>query len=162
MDRKLIDQYVAGGGEIAWAIEGLSQEDLLWTPPEEDGVGLWSIQQIVIHLMDADLIWATRMKRIIAEDHPEILGYDESKFAANLFYELQDAAKAVEIFDLNRRQFTKALRRLSDSAFQRTGQHNERGTITLETCLRLMDEHVDHHVKFIRLKREKLGKPLKA
>jgi len=162
MDRKLIEEYESGGGKLAKAIEGLSQQDLLWVPAKEAGIGLWSIQQIVIHLMDSDLIWAARMKRIIAEDHPVILGYDETKFAASLFYELQDAAKAVQILDLNRRQFAKALRKLPDSAFQRTGEHNERGPITLEQSVRAMVEHLDHHVKFIRLKREKLGKPLKA
>jgi uncharacterized damage-inducible protein DinB len=162
MDHKLIDEYEAGGAKLAKAVDGLSEADLLWVPPKDAGIGLWSIQQIVIHLTDADVIWAARMKRIISEDHPVLLGFDENKFAANLFYELQDAARAVRLFDLNRREFSKALRKLPDSAFARTGEHSERGSITLEQSLGFMVAHVENHLKFARLKREKLGKPFVA
>jgi uncharacterized damage-inducible protein DinB len=161
MDRKIIDEYESGGQKLAAAIDGLSPQDLRELPPKDAGIGLWSIQQIVIHLMDADLIGTARMKSIIAEDHPQILGYDESKFAAKLFYELQDVQQAVRMFDLNRRQFAKVLRKLPDLAFSRTAQHNERGEITLEQSVHSRIQHVTHHIKFIRLKREKLGKPMK-
>jgi hypothetical protein len=101
------------------------------------------------------------MKSIIAEDHPTILGYDESKFAASLFYEAQNAESAIGLLDLNRRQFAKVLRKLPDSSFSRTGQHNERGSITLGQCLQWRIEHIDHHLNFVFKKREKLAKPLK-
>ena len=57
MDRKIIDQYEQGGEKIGLAIRGLSREDLLLKPPADApaGLGRWSIQQIVIHLTDADL-----------------------------------------------------------------------------------------------------------
>jgi uncharacterized damage-inducible protein DinB len=161
MDPKLIDQYESGGSKLQRSITGLSSEDLLWIPPPDAQMGRWSIQQIVIHLMDSDLIWTNRMKSIIAEDNPTILGYDESKFAASLFYEAQNAESAIGLLDLNRRQFTKVLRKLPDSSFSRTGMHNERGSITLGQSVQLMVEHIDHHRGFILKKREKLAKPLK-
>lgn len=163
MDRKnLIEEYERGGQALARAIDGLTPQDLLAPPPADvPGLGTWTIQQVVIHLMDSDLIWTARMKSIIAEEHPTILGYDQSKFAANLFYELQDAQRAVRIFDLNRIMFAKVLRKLPDSAFGRTGMHNERGEITLDAALQGMVQHVAHHVDFIRLKREKIAKPMK-
>jgi len=159
MDRKIVDQYETGGDKLKAAIAGLSKQEMLWTPPPEAGIGNWSIQQIVLHLLDADLIWAARMKCIIAEENPLLLGYDESKFAASLLPAEQDADNAVRIFDLNRRQFTRVLRKLPDSAFSRTGRHNERGVITLGQCVQREVEHVDHHLNFIRKKRDKLGKP---
>jgi len=161
MDRKIIDEYEGGGEKLTTAIAGLSPQDLLDLPRSDAGIGLWSIQHVVIHLLDSDLIGTARMKSIIAEDHPQILGFDESKFAANLFYELQDVQRAVRMFDLNRRQFAKVLRKLPDLAFSRTAQHNERGEITLEQSVHSRIQHVTHHIKFIGLKREKLGKPVK-
>ena len=154
MDRSLIDQYESGGEKIRQAIKGLSREDLTAFPVP----GTWSIQQIVIHLMDSDLIGADRMKRIIAEENPTLIGYDESKFSANLFYDEQPAADAVEIFDRNRRLFAKVLRKLPDSAFARQGTHNERGVVTLEQQLKGYVQHFEHHLKFIVEKRKKLGK----
>jgi len=161
MDPKLIDQYEAGGGKLRRSIGGLSSEDLLWIPPPDAQIGRWSIQQIVIHLMDSDLIGTNRMKSIIAEDHPTILGYDENKFAASLFYEVQNAESAIGLLDLNRKQFAKVLRKLPDSTFERTGMHSERGSITLGQCLQQRVEHIDHHLGFLFKKREKLGKPPK-
>ena|SRR5579862_492569 len=161
MDRKLIDQYEAGGGALLRSIDGLTESDLLKVPPPDANVGKWSIQQIVIHLMDADLIWTSRMKCIIAEDHPQILGYDETKFAANLLYDRQDAKMAIQIFDLNRRQFARVLRKLPESAFTRTGHHNERGDISLADSVQAIVQHLDGHLKFIHKKRELFGKPIK-
>jgi hypothetical protein len=111
--------------------------------------------------VDSDLIWSTRMKSIIAEDHPTILGFDEQKFAASLFYREQNPIAAIELFNLNLRQFTRVLRALPDSIFLRTGQHSERGTIVLGDVLKLMVWHVDHHIGFIAKKRQALSKPLK-
>lgn len=161
MNRKLIDDYEFGGGKLRKAIGGLSEKDLLWTPPPETGLGLWSIKQVIVHLMDSDLISAYRMKLIIAEDNPQLLGYDEKKFAANLFYADQDTENALRIFDLNRRQFSRVLRSLFDSVYARSGTHNERGVLNLEQYLQGTVHHLDHHVGFIRKKRDKLNKPLK-
>jgi hypothetical protein len=160
MDKKVIDNYEAGGGKLQRAIAGLSKEELLWIPASDAGVGTWSIQQIIIHLLDCDLIGSSRMKLIIAEDNPTILGFDESKFAASLFYQDQDAESAIALFTLNRRQFAKVLRKLADSTFSRTGNHSERGTVTLGELLLSRVQHVDHHLSFVAKKREKLGKPL--
>ena len=92
MDRKIIDEFATGGGVLRKAIDGLSQQDMLWLPSRVVEIGHWSIQQVVFHLMDDELIWTARMKSVIAEDHPKILGYNESQFAAHLFYEAQDPA----------------------------------------------------------------------
>jgi uncharacterized damage-inducible protein DinB len=162
MDRRLIDEYERGGEKVAQAIKGLTREDMLAVPGAEApaDVGRWSVQQIILHLMDADLIWAARIKCMIAEQNPTIIGYDESKFAASLFYEEQDANEAVRILDLNRRGLAKVLRKLPDSAFNRTGQHNERGTITVAQSVQGLVQHVEHHVKFIHKKRAWMGKEM--
>lgn len=154
MDRTLIEQYEKGGDDLRMAVRGLAREDLLAFPVP----GTWSIQQIVIHLMDSDLILADRMKRIIAEDNPTLIGFDESRFAQALHYEDQSIEEAVTVFDLNRRNFARVLKKLPDDAFARVGTHNERGPMKLVDLLTGSVKHLKHHVKFIVDKREKLGK----
>jgi uncharacterized damage-inducible protein DinB len=161
MDQKTLDEFETGGAKLRNAIEGLTREELLWTPQAGEHLGLWSIQQVVFHLMDDELIWTARMKLVIAEDHPKILGYDEAKFAAKLHYDAQDPHVAVQILDLNRRQFAIVLRKLSEGAFSQTGEHSDIGPFTLEQAIIWTVEHLDHHVHYIALKREKLNKPLK-
>jgi len=156
MNQDLIEQFERGGEKLSLAIRGLTPEDLICFPIP----GKWSIQQVVIHLMDSDLIACDRMKRTIAEDKPTLIGYDETKFIQQLFPDEQSAEDAVKIFDLNRRMFAKVLRKVPASAWDRVGMHNERGPTTLGKQLEYYVKHLDHHLKFIHEKRAKMGKEM--
>jgi hypothetical protein len=155
-NRDVIETYANGGHKLRQSILGLEREDLLAVPVPNT----WSIQQIVIHMMDSDLIWTDRAKRVIAEDNPTLIGYDESKFAKNLHYDQWPADDALLVFDLNRKNFAKVLRLLPDSAFDRCGTHNEAGKLSLGQMIGRISDHVEHHVKFIYDKREMLGKSM--
>ena len=156
MDRQLIDQYEQGGELLRKAVAGLSPQQMTRTfPPPK----IWSIHQIVIHLMDSDLIGADRMKRVAAEDKPPtLIGYDESAFARGLFYDQLDPQLACEVFAKNRQLTAEILRRLPAAAFDRQGDHNEHGRMTLAELLETYVGHLEHHLKFIREKRKLLGK----
>ena len=154
MDRSLIDQYVKGSDDLRMAVRGLEREDLLAYPVP----GTWSIQEIVIHVADSDLVISDRMKRVIAEDNPQLIGFDETKFVKGLHYNDQSVEDAVNLFELNRRQMARVLAKLPDQAFNRVGTHNERGPLKLSDLLAGAVSHLKHHLKFIVEKREKLGK----
>lgn len=156
MDRKVIEEYAAGAGKVAEAIAGLAKDDFLATPVK----GTWSIGQIVCHLMDSDLIASDRMKRIIAEENPAIIGYNETAFAQRLHYDKLDPFTAADIFRKNRELTTVILRNLPDAAFARVGTHNERGSISLEEMVGIYVRHLEHHLGYLRHKRQLLGKPL--
>ncbi len=156
MKRELIEQYAAGADVPATSIVGLERADLLAFPVP----GTWSIQQIILHLMDSDLIGSDRMKRIAAEERPTLVAFNETAFADRLGYEHLSARDAAEIFRRNRLMTAEILRRLPPEAFERTGQHTERGDVTLEQLLATYVQHVDHHLKFIRDKRKLLDKAL--
>ena len=51
-----------------------------------------------------------------------------------------------------------ALRLLDEDAFARTGNHTERGMLTLIELVEGAVKHLEHHLKFVYDKREKLGK----
>jgi uncharacterized damage-inducible protein DinB len=154
MNTSVVEAYAAGASVLAEAICGLSRQDLLAAPVP----GTWSIQQIVLHLMDSDLIIADRMKRIIAEDNPTLIGFNQSAFAANLHYDQLDAAVAADIFRQNRQLMAVILRNLPESAFDRVGTHNERGRLTLAQMLSGAVGHLSHHMAFLHHKRQLLKK----
>jgi len=156
MDRTNIDRYAAGGPLLIKAIESLSESDLNAFPVPNT----WSIRQIVIHLMDSDLIATHRMKRMVAEDKPLLISYDETAFASNLCYDKMSVKLCCDLFALNRAHTTELLRAIPDDAFDRTGIHNQYGMITLGGTVENYARHLDHHMKFLRQKREILGKPL--
>ncbi len=113
MDRKVIEAYAAEAPELGKSIAGLSREQMLAFPVP----GTWSIQQIVLHIVDTDLVIADRMKRVIAEDNPTLLGFDQTQFTARLHYEEQDAALVCELFAKNRQVMAALLRLLKDEDF---------------------------------------------
>jgi uncharacterized damage-inducible protein DinB len=156
VDSSMIEQFERGGEKLRQAVAGLSREDLTAFPVP----GTWSIQQIVIHLMDSELIGIDRMKRVAAEENPLLIGYDETKFSQRLFYDQQSVESALTMIDLSRREFAKVLRKLPAEAFARTGIHNEVGKVTLGELVKKYVHHLDHHLKFIAEKRAKLGKAL--
>jgi uncharacterized damage-inducible protein DinB len=156
MKADLVEQYAAGADRMAQAIAGLSRDDLAALPVP----GTWSIQQIVLHLMDSDLISSDRMKRVIAEATPTLIGFDETAFARGLFYEALDAGLAADIFAKNRRLTAEILRRVPDEAFDRFGTHSERGRVTLTQLVQGMVDHLEHHLRFLLDKRRLIGKPL--
>ena len=160
MDPKLIEHYAAGGEKLALAIRGLTREDLVAVPAADANVGRWSIQQVVIHCMDSDLIATDRLKRMIAEDNPTLIGYDENRFVQNLLPDAQPAALAVQVVDLNRKVFAEVLRRLPESVWARKGTHNERGAVTAGGYLKSTVEHLDHHLNYIHKKRAHMGKEM--
>jgi len=152
----LIDAYAAGADVLPASIAGLAPEDFGKFPV----AGTWSIGQIVLHMLDSDLICADRMKRVIAEENPTLIGFDESAFSRNLFYEKQDPFVAAELVRNNRRLMVVILRSLPAEAFERVGTHNERGRMTLRTLLETYTKHLLHHVEFIKRKRGMIGKSL--
>ena len=151
----MIDSYLAGPATLRAAVRGMSREQLTARPV----AGKWSTLEVVCHLADFDPILADRMKRVIAEHRPQLLGADEKRFAAALAYHQRDVEEELALIEQTRSQMARILRALPDEALARVGVHNERGELTLERLLTIATNHLPHHVRFIAEKRQALGLP---
>ncbi len=149
---QLINDYLAGSRLLREAVRGLTREQVLARPIP----GKWSTLEVVCHLADFDPIHADRMKRVIAEDRPSLIGADENRFAATLCYHERDVEEELTIIDATRSQLAKILRQQPEAVLERVGMHNERGLLTLEKLLTTTINHFPHHVKFIEEKRRAL------
>ena len=149
----LIDNYLAGVNTLRQAVAGMTPAQLTARPVP----GKWSTLEVVCHLADFDPILADRIKRVIAEDKPSLVGADENRFAAALHYHERDVEEEIAIIDNTRRQLARILSKLPAEALNRIGVHNERGPRTLEQLLTTAINHIPHHVKFIHDKRQALG-----
>jgi len=160
MTRQLIEQYADGAEKLSLAIRGLTRDDLLCPPDAQWNAGKWSIQQVVIHVADAELVYADRMKWVISEDNVPLPGFDQEKWAAALRYDDQSAEDACKLVELTRRQMANVLRKLPENVLNRTGIHSERGNVKAIDLVGYMVEHLDHHVHFIHQKRARMGKEM--
>jgi uncharacterized damage-inducible protein DinB len=151
----LIDAYVDVAQQLRGAVRDLTPDQLLARPVP----GKWSTLEVVCHLVDSEQAWCHRLKRVIAEDRPLVIGYDESRFATALAYHGHDLEEELTLLEGMRWQMARILRALPESAWSRTCVHSERGLMTLEEMLQNEIEHVPHHIKHILQKREALGLP---
>jgi hypothetical protein len=148
-----IDAYLAAPQALRRAVAGMSRDQLVARPV----AGKWSTLEVVCHVVDSDQISSHRMKRVIAEERPLLIGYNESLFTASLFYHDRDLDFELNLLDALRAQLAAVLRRLPDSAWSRDGVHNERGLLTLGDYLDGITDHVHHHARTIHEKRQALG-----
>src|SRR2546423_15689611 len=119
---EMVEAYLGGTQALRQAVRGLSREQLQARPVADK----WSTLEVVCHLADFEPIMADRMKRIIAEDNPQLLGASEVKFAAALAYHQRDLEEELTIIDKTRQQMARILRTLPVAALERVGVHNER------------------------------------
>lgn len=152
----LIDAYAAQAETPRRWIAGLTPDQLRAHPIP----GTWSIHALVVHCLDSDLIATHRMRRIAAEELPLLIGYDETAFAKQPWYDAADLAIVCDLFAVHRRFTAQWLATLPADAWARAGIHNQYGKITIADMVPMYIRHVDHHAKFLADKRRALGKPL--
>ena len=144
-DREPMDVLRAMPSALSRAIEGLSAEQL--RQPEQ--AGKWSINQILQHLADSELVGGWRMRLILAQDRPPLTGYDQDLWADRLHYEAGDPGEALERFEVLRRATVRLLERASPADLKRVGVHVERGEESLEHLRRLYAAHDLLHLRQI-------------
>ena len=153
MDRKereqLIAQYRDGYAAIAEALLKATDEELDGRP----GPGKWSAREIVHHLADSEMTAAIRLRRLLAEDRPEIKGYDQDEYAKRLHYDRPHEI-SLEVFKYVRDSTAELLERMSPADWQREGTHSEVGRYTPETWLKIYSEHAHKHALQIRAARD--------
>src|SRR5262245_65215706 len=117
----MIADYLEGPKALRSAVQGMTPEQIKARPVP----GKWSTLEVIAHLADFDPILADRMKRVIAEENPSLVGADQDKFAKALQYLERDLNEELTIIEATRSQLARILRKLPDSALARVGNHNE-------------------------------------
>ena len=119
--------------------------------------GKWTPNEIIGHLVDSEWVYGYRLRLILCEDNPTILGMNQDLWVAGQRHNEREPSDLVEIFR-TMRQFNLALwKRMSPAELKRTGQHNERGPESLGVMLRMLAGHdlshldqITRHIQAVR------------
>ena len=141
----LIDQYEDGFRAVSAALEAITDAEL----EAREAPGEWSPREIVHHLADSEMTSAIRLRLLIAQDEPTLLGYDQEAFVSRLFPE-RSIEPSLAAFAAARAATAPILRRLSEEQWQRAGTHSESGHYTVEDWLQLYGAHAHDHADQIR------------
>jgi hypothetical protein len=112
--------------------------------------GKWTPNEVIGHLVDSEWVYGYRLRLILSEDNPTILGTNQDSWVARLRHNEREPAELVEIFRTLRDFNLAVWRRTSPADLERTGQHNERGPESLAVMLRLLAGHDLSHLDQIR------------
>ena len=115
------------------------------TRPEAPGK--WSIRDVMAHLADSELVGGFRLRMILAQDRPRLIGYDQDLWANRLHYSEVDIKDAVEQFTALRRGNVRLWQGLGPADLRRVGLHSERGEESLEHLRRLYAAHDLLHLR---------------
>src|SRR5207244_5144087 len=107
------------------------------------------IGQILQHLADSEVVWAWRMRLILAQDRPQLTGYDQDLWAERLHYDEADPSDAIQLFTVIRGANLRLMERASPADLKRVGVHVERGEESLEHICRLSAGHDLLHLRQI-------------
>src|SRR5580765_9120689 len=121
--QELVAQYKEGYDEVVDSLKDFPADSLVSHPIP----GKWSAREIVHHLADSETVSSIRLRRLLAEDHPVIYGYDQDEYARLLRYQERPIEPSFENFRAVRATTTQLLRLMSEADWQRQGWHSESG-----------------------------------
>lgn len=156
--QRLIAQYKAGAAEVNEALAGFPQDKLNARPIE----GKWSAAEIVHHLGDSETTSSLRLRRLLAEDHPLIQGYDQDVYATQLRYNEREIGPSLELFSSTRASTAQLFDFMTDEDWRREGTHSESGSYSAEDWLKIYAAHAHNHAGQIRRLREALEQSASA
>lgn len=120
--------------------------------------GKWTPNEVIGHLADGEWVYGYRLRLILCEENPAILGVNQDLWVAGQRHNEREPVELVKTFR-TLREFNLALwKRMSPTDLKRTGQHNERGPEPLEVLLPMMAghdlSHLDQIARYIQAVRQ--------
>jgi|SRR5690242_1363694 DinB family protein len=153
------------GQRVAGYLEGKDPVEVLCTTPRElqkliKGASVksldakpapdkWSATMILAHLADTEIVYAFRLRLMLAASGITIQGIDQEAWAVTFDYGTQDPAASVEDFRVNRERTLRMLKKLSKQQWDCYGMHSERGKETVRRVVELLAGHDINHLRQI-------------
>ena len=142
---KRIEQYERGPERLRRALAAVPDEAVKWRPAP----GKWSVHEIVCHCADSEVNAYARLRYVLAEKDPLVVGYDQDEWARVFDYHALPIAPALATVDAVRASTADLLKRLKDEAWAKKGRHTEKDSYGSDEWLKIYADHVDGHARQI-------------
>jgi hypothetical protein len=138
--------------QIAAAVSGLPEKILNFRP----ALDKWCVHEILGHLADMELLYAYRIRQMLADTKPVIAPIDQDAWAKNLGYMESPVPELVALYGLNRHATLQLLRRMKPGDLEKSAFHPElkREFTVAEMIERISVHGANHLAQIERLKKE--------
>jgi len=106
----------------------------------------WSVLECNGHVADGEIVMSSRYRFVLAQDEPEIVGYDQDLWVDGLRHNEDDPTELLETFEAARRANIGLWRRSSPEQRSRVGIHQERGRESFDLMFRMLAGHDRVHL----------------
>jgi len=141
----LIQRYADGPRRLREAFDKLPPAARQWRPAP----GKWTAHEVVVHCADSETNASMRIRYLLAEKNPTIMGYDQDVWAKSLDYQAHPIEAAFQAVDATRANTVPLLRHQPQSAWGRGGTHSEVGPYSAEKWLQTYADHLETHARQI-------------
>ena len=132
--------------EVPRLVATASMEQMNRSP----GPGEWSPRQVLNHLSDTDLVYGTRIRMIVTQDRPTIVGYDQDAWTARFGGLDATPQDTIDRWQTLRRVNLRLMESLSPEEWDRVGLHSERGPESVRLNVQLLAGHDRMHLDQFR------------
>ena len=139
--RALIDRYAAGPALLEAALAQVPKGALRWRPAP----GKWSVHEVIVHCADSETNSHMRIRYLLAEPEPLIVGYDQDRWATVMNYHSHPLDLALATIRAVRANTVPLLDRLTNADWAKTGRHTEHPTYGVALWMALYAEHLEIH-----------------
>jgi uncharacterized damage-inducible protein DinB len=143
-----LDRIAKGPATIREAMAKATPEELLWKPAPNK----WSVQQVAVHLLDTEMVYGVRIRKILAEDNPPLIAYEQDLWAEHCA-EGRDVERVMQAFELLRADNVD-LFRASLTRLGRAGQHPQYGALSARDLVMHLSPHDEKHAGQIQRVRQ--------
>jgi hypothetical protein len=150
--KKQLDAAEKSPKQVAAAVLGLAEKVLRYKPAPHK----WCILEILAHLADIEIVYAYRLRQMLADTKPVIAPMDQNDWAGNLGYMEALPAELVALYGLNRHANLRLLQRLKPGDLEKSAFHPEtKKDFTVAELVEQMGTHGASHLAQIeRLKKD--------
>lgn len=127
-------------------VTGLSEAQLRFRP----GDGQWSLKEVIGHVRDFAEIDHDRLVRMITQERPVLVGYDQEDLAREHNHQEANLETVLAELASVRQQTVHVVTELVDANWARTGRHLERGTFSIRQHVDHIVEHEALHLEHVR------------
>src|SRR2546430_6869958 len=103
----MIERYARGPALLAGALAKVPREALQWKPAPTK----WSAHEITVHCADSETNAHMRLRYLLAEPEPVIVGYDQDRWAATFGYHAHPIEAALATVEAVRANTVPLLKR---------------------------------------------------
>jgi hypothetical protein len=138
--------------QIAIAVSGVPDKVLRYKPAPDK----WCILEILGHLTDIEIVYAYRLRQMLADSKPVIAAMDQDLWARNLGYVDVPAPELIALYGLNRHHNLRLLRRMKPDDLAKSAYHPEleRDVTVAEIVEQMAGHGVNHLDQIERLKKQ--------